>query len=284
MKNILYIFIITFIFTQIYPQQKEKYSKSVTDFIDILYNKTLIEETNYSLHYSFSKEQSKEILQKFYKVKAYDPIGLFNYFTEEYKVIIKKTKATGKNSKEKRAPYRKKKLADELAKIYGKKFMDIIDVPYFLRIKILSKVNSIYISPGPPESKYGTIQMKVMIDDVIKGKSVFSKGSIITIEYLTRWLKESPKQFKVGGSYFVPIRPWMGTKGFLGWTLNFLPDNNFSIYEIHNDSINTPGNYFDIGTEMNWADFRKLFTKKYILLREGDLIKWEKYTKFYFLY
>ena len=107
--------------------------------------------------------------------------------------------------------------------------------------------------------------MKALIEDVLKGEIQFTKGSIISIEYLSQWLGESSKQFQVDKSYFIPLRPWMGTKGFLGWTLNFLPDNNFAIYEIENEVVKTPENYFDIETETNWADFKKLFTKKYIL-------------------
>jgi len=248
-----------------YAQQRDNYSKSVLDFIDILYDQSIFEETAYGLKYTFNRELSEDILQKYYKVKAEDPIGLFNYITEEYEVIINRTIASGKNSTEKRTPFRKRELKEELSKIYGENFMEIIDVPYFLRIKVIQKSKSIYVSPGPPESKYGTFEMKVLIEDVLKGEIQFTKGSIISIEYLSQWLGESSKQFQVDKSYFIPLRPWMGTKGFLGWTLNFLPDNNFAIYEIENEVVKTPENYFDIETETNWADFKKLFTKKYIL-------------------
>lgn len=159
---------------------------------------------------------------------------------------------------------------------YGKNFSEIISVPYYLKVKVISDSGSIY--EGLINSKMGSnphnilraiqANLFVTVEDVIKGSKYFKAGQNITISYLTNWISES-KNFKTafekGKSYFIPLRPWDSKHGYSKLTLYILPDNNYSIYPIENGIILTPGNYFGIGESSNWEVFKNNFIKKYIL-------------------
>jgi len=265
MKKNFITYIIIFISIQAFSQQRENYSKSVLNFVDVLYDNSIYEETDYNINYTFNSKQAQDILHKYYRAVSEDPLGLINYMEEEYELIRNRALQSSKNSTEKRFAVRKKNLSDELSKIYGEKFMKIIDVPYYLRIKIIDKSPSQYISPGPPERKFRTVKLTVLIEDVLKGKNQFTLGNTITIEYMKWWFGNSLITFEPGNSYFIPLRPWTGTAGFLGWRPDFLPDDNYAIYEIKDEIVSTPNNYFDIGTVTEWIHFKKVFIKKYIL-------------------
>ncbi|MCZ6702910.1 MAG: hypothetical protein O6940_07710 [Ignavibacteria bacterium] len=267
MKTIFLICIIIFIAVKTFSQERKNYSEIVLNFVDVLYDNSISEDKEYNINYTFNSEQAQEILHKYYRAVTEDPLGLINYMEEEYELIRNRALQSGKNSTEKRFAVRKKNLSDELSKIYGEEFMEIIDTPYYLRIKIIDKSKSQYISPGPPERKYRTNKLTAIIEEVIKGENQFTKANTISIEYMTWWFANSLNKFEPGSSYFIPLRPWTGTAGFLGWRPNFLPDDNYAIYEIENEIVSTLNNYFDIGTMTEWARFKEIFIQKYVLFK-----------------
>ena len=248
-----------------FSQERENYSEIVLNLVDVLYDSSILYQNDNTIEYTFNSEQAHDILHKYYRAVSEDPLGLIRYMEEEDDLIRSHALQSGKNSTEKRFAIRKKKLTDELSKVFGEKFMETIDVPYYLRINIIDKSPSQYISPGPPDRKYKSDSLTVLIEDVLKGKNQFAAGSTISIEYLTWWYTNSLNKFKPGKSYFIPLRPWTGIAGFLGWRPDFLPDDNYAVYEIKDEVVSTPNNYFDIGTKTEWVSFKKIFIQKYVL-------------------
>ena len=156
-------------------------------------------------------------------------------------------------------------IYDLIKKKYGKNFCEILQCPYFLRVKLIRDSLSEFIPNTPRSFRTPQENLICKVEDVIKGGKFFKIGQEIRISFLLFWMSDAKTAFKVGKSYFIPLRPWGYKELYKKLTLYILSDNNFAIYPIDNGIISTPGNYFGIGETANWETFKNDFIKKYIL-------------------
>ncbi len=158
-----------------------------------------------------------------------------------------------------------KTIYNFIKKKYGKNFFEILQCPYFLRVKLIRDSLSKFIPTDPKGFRTWQGNLICKVEDVIKGEKFFKIGQEITISYLVFWMSDSKTPFKIGESYFMPLRPWGTNKVYKKLTLHFFPDNNFATYPINNEIVSTPGNYFGIGETTDWETFKNNFIRKYIL-------------------
>ena len=156
-------------------------------------------------------------------------------------------------------------IYDLIKKKYGNNFFEILKCPYFLRVKLIRDSLSEFIPNTPKSFRTPQGNLICKVEDVIKGGKFFKIVQEITVSYLVFWISDSKTPFKIGESYFMPLRPWGYKDSYKKLTLHFFPDNNFATYPINNEDVSTPGNYFGIGETTNWETFKNDFINKYIL-------------------
>lgn len=214
----------------------------------------------------FSDEEIDSITHLFYHAINDDPIGYSISKDNERDSLDNILKENHGNS-DSIAP-RVNSLTtiyDLIKKKYGKNFFEILQCPYFLRIKLIRDSLSEYIPNTPRSFRTWQGNLICKVEDVIKGEKFFKIGQEITISYLVFWMSEAKIPFKIGESYFMPLRPWGYKDAYKKLTLHFFPDNNCATYPINNEMVSTPGNYFSIGETTSWESFKNDFIKQFVL-------------------
>lgn len=262
--TLLFIFLLT---ADGLSQESYSISESVKDFFETIeiytkdYNSINKKDV---INKSFSKEELKSLLLKYYKAKAEDPISFYKYQKELDKNIGESLDKD--NNKELSIERKIGIIYRILSKEFGKNFMDIINVPYFLRIKILE------IHQERFQSSIGLIpktRMVVEVRETIKGKHFFNDKEIININFLNFWLSNAKKNFEINNEYFIGLIPWNCFNGDCNEiALQMFNDEEKGIYPIENNKISNI-NFFKI-SETDWKSFKNKFIQKYIITGEEN--------------
>jgi|GEM_PF-3025726 len=271
-RNIAIALLMMLLFLQafIYAQQ-DSVSKPVKDFWQLMNQFSTRYNGKDNFVKNYSANEIDTLTKKYYIATSEDPIGFKLKIEGEYYGLD----SLARNNKGLTISHIPKigLMKEIISSKYGKNFSEIISVPYYLKVTIISDSGSIFEGPintrvkNNPHNIFRTSQGNLLakVEDVIKGKRFFKVGQNIIISYLTFWIAEGRKFFQKGKTYFIPLKPWGLLQGYSKITIDILPDNNYAIYPVENGSISTPGNYFGFGETEDWNLFKQEFTKKYIL-------------------
>lgn len=261
---LIFLFILSIFYHSnfIIAQNHNYKSPEVTEFFNLLDN-FIKEYSNKDSTRNYSEKEVFELAKKYYKAIADDPIGYNKYVLNEYNEFSSKRRARLKLD-EMPPPLKRGIFLNFLKEKLGKEFTKIIGVPYFLRVNIKVITHGIYISTTD-SMKFGQTDLLCQIEDVIKGDNRFEVGDTIIVGFLDWWVNDPNKNFEVNRSYFIPLQPWKCNVNTCDEiTLRLFPDNNYGIYPIEDEVIETPGNYFGIEEISKWTYFRNYFVEKFI--------------------
>lgn len=136
MKRTNTILLITFFVINIFPQGKYEIKQSVKDFFDLASEKVIKEGRLTKYAAEPSEEEIKNITLLYYNAIAEDPVGFKAEMKKEFKeyndLYFKEGKLGIKPGVKIRI------MKETMSKKYGKNFVKIIGVPYYLKIKINS--------------------------------------------------------------------------------------------------------------------------------------------------
>ena len=111
--------------------------------------------------------------------------------------------------------------------------MDIIEIPFYLRIKVLGIESGSYKSKEDERIVAPITIIKSEIEKIIKEEKFFQKDSAIEIILINQWMAGAKKFFEVDKEYFIPLEPWGCYEDeCTSLRLSFLPDNDYRIYPI----------------------------------------------------
>ena len=262
MKKIL-LLLLTLI-TVIFPQE-QKISNHVKNFFKIADENSSSYVKKVGLTKKFTDTEIDTITKKYYDAISDDPKGFLLYLFQEDKKWQQEIKNNNYEIKSLKPAFKLALIIKQISKKYGEKFTKIISVPYYLIVNIKSINHTEYNSPSHPELKTSQVDLIVTIEEVIKGDKYFFKGQDITVSYLAYWRQNATKTFKIGNSYLVPIKVWGSNDNFSKLALQILPDNNYALYPVEDDIVKVPGDYLQLGNNINLQTIRKSFRKKYVI-------------------
>jgi hypothetical protein len=247
--------------TNIFSQYKNEYSNEVKDFMNLVENywQKLDNMPNVSDFYLTQKETG-DILEKLYKAIEDDPDGYVNY-------IVRRNREQANDFKKNIVDASKPTIGNiigliqlKIAEIYSKQYVALITTPYFLRIKIMNKSASEY--KDLEGRTHDQTNINGDIEEIVKGENKFMKGENVSFMYLNS--KNCCRTFEIGKTYFVPLTvSTLENSNYEGLTTQWFDCNH--TYVIENETIRIPGDYFQVGEEINWQIFKERFTKKYLI-------------------
>jgi hypothetical protein len=216
----------------------------------------------------YNAKRVKYLAKLYYDAIAKAPVDYQTYMYIKYKQWEKNNK--GKGDKAALLPGFKIHLIKTLiSKENGGYFTHIISIPYYLKIKVLQIKQGKYVSPPRYYPAGLTIPKTVLtakVEDILKGEERFKGLNTINITILANWLPGAEKFFKVGEEYFVPLKPFNCFNGNCeGFALYVLPGANHGVFLIRNNALNVRDNYFHLGNTVDWDNFKKQFTKKFMI-------------------
>ncbi len=275
LKAILYIFLMIMIFAfydcnegsiiDNIQQEEDQYSIEVIDFFSAteefysFYNDSLGWQKNFTI------DEINNISFKYYNAIYKNYTDYYYYFLELHKEWEKEVINNNYVIIHTKPALKLKKIRDKIAVYKSSAFAELLQIPFFLRVRIIKKENSFYYSESAGLTLRQT-DMVVKVEDVVKGEYKFTKNDTITISYLNDWYNFSKNHFEIGKSYFIPFKPWrIENKSNYYYGVNFLPDYNDAVYPIIDEYIKTPGDYFNLEEIMNWLDFKYYFIQNYLI-------------------
>lgn len=268
MKILLVTIFIFYTYSQISAQKEnipmQEITQSVKDFFELVNLYAEKYKNNYESAKALTREEIKIWAKKYYKAKAEDPVGFNNYIHIETEKLRNKLSKNKDSAHETRPGVKVGIIKRIIALHYGDQFAEAIDVPYFLKAKVLD------ITQGKFEGNIEKIIMpktilKIEVQEIIKGKGQFKENDTLEVNFLSDWMRGSSKTFTIGQIYFLPIRPWNCYEGICReLALNQFPDNNFGIYPIENNFIKIDNDYFLLGKKVEWNAFKKEFINRYL--------------------
>ena len=273
-KSILYCVIIATIFyscneqsiTEVNQSEINKYSFEVVDFfntVEVIYS---YYDDSLGWQKNFTSEEIDNISLKYYKALYKNYIDYYFYFLELHNEWEQEVIANNYNIIHARPALKLRRIREKIAEYKSATFAELLQVPYFLRVRIIRMENSFYYSESIGLF-FRRTNMIAKIEDVIKGKYKFNNTDTIKICYLNDWYNFSENRFEIDNSYFVPFKPWqIESKANYSYGVYFLPDDNNGVYPIIDEFIETPRNYFGTGETTRWTDFKSYFIENYIII------------------
>lgn len=256
--------ILSFVFIfclNIYPQIKEDYSIEVQEYMNDL--QAFTEEYKYMpefSEFSISDQELDDLLLKMYNAIESDPEGFKNYLGKEFIYKREQVKAGKMDINKSSIIDFHKLIRSKLVKKYSQKFIEIITTPYFLKVKIIDKTHGTYTDDTG--YKHEQFDVKAEIEDIIKGEKKYRVGEQITFKYLKS--QRCVRYYEVGKSYLIPFEVITTvTSSFNGLTPQWF--DCAGNYLIENEILTSSDDYFEIGTDISWYEFKEKFTQKYIL-------------------
>lgn len=263
MKRTNTILLITFFVINIFPQGKYEIKQSVKDFFDLASKKVIKEGRLTKYAAEPSEEEIKNITRSYYNAIAEDPVGFEAEMKKEFKEYNDLYFKGGKLGIKPGVKIRIMK--ETMSKKYGKNFVKIIGVPYYLKIKINSIDQEKFHSYVDPRLEGRQVNLRCTVEEVIKGKNKFSKGDSITISYLIDWSANYIQKIEIGKEYFAAIRIWGVHNPFSPqYTFRYVSDSNVGVYPVENGFIKLPEDYFINKLEMDWNQFKEYFQDKFM--------------------
>ena len=264
MKLICFIFICGIFPFTLLAQTNDSISVATKDFFseaDEYYKKYA---TNKSINESYSSEDALKLAKKFYKAKAEDPYGFRNYLRKLARIRDEKFRNT--RVLEPKGGVKVRLIKNLISEKMGDRFVAIIEIPFYLKIKVLEIESGKYISKEDERIVAPTTIIKAEIEEIIKGEKFFKKNSIIDVNLINQWMSGTNKFFEVNKEYFIPLEPWNCYEDeCTGLRLSFLPDNDYGIYPIENEVLKTNDDYFGFGNQVDWSTFKESFISTYII-------------------
>ena len=157
----------------------------------------------------------------------------------------------------------------------------LITTQYLLKAKIFSISSSkLPIGSSDPGLYVHEIDIKALVEEAIKGKNRFTKGDTVTYYFIPQWRSLSSKQFRVGDTYFLPLRitesyPDTNNLCLALATLDREPTKNAipkidlskGCFPIENGYLIDENNYFGYGAKVQWNVFRDKINKQIDLIK-----------------
>jgi len=251
----------------VYPQQNTSCSKYVEDFfesVDIVIGNS---EITTPLYINIDSTQATKIAVKMYSAVANDPAGYYQYISmknNEWQENVLNTKVPVTTPK-----YGVYLAAIEkaIAKYKGEAFLRLIKIPYYVKVIITGKEDKLFKDASDNISLPEVI-VKGKVTEIIKGASKFAFNDEISFFYLRHWYQQAgcTPDFEIGKTYFVPLILTVEEDGICDkLALALINDSSCSVYNIKDDIINTPGDYFGTGETTSWEKFKNMFIQKYKL-------------------
>ena len=215
----------------------------------------------------FTENEIMDISKKWYIAVSQNPVEYYFYFLKLHKEWKEKVKSDREKYLYKRPGLQLGRLKSKIEEYESPVFTELLNVPYFLRVKILSFEHSNYYSEDINGS-FPQTDMLVKIEDVLKGGDIFIPNDTIRISYLNWWFQDAKEEnrFKINTSYFILTRVWrIESADSFYYSIYSLPDDNHGVYQIINDSISTPNDYWGIGEKTKWYVFKNNILQNYIL-------------------
>lgn len=265
-RNIIIMFIIIFSssFFNIYSQEIEMKKKSIDSLFMLVKEITPNEKGEWLTKKLSVKDSDLEKAKRLlYDAYAYNQIEYDKKLVEWVKdwenTEIKKAKKDRGVS----PGVRIQKLKEALAEKYGWDYVNFLETPYFLKIKVIDK--SLGSFKVEEKLHLPEVDLRVEVLDVIKGKKFYSKGQIIIIGYLPIWFRDCncKVDFEINRTYALPLRHWQfynKKDSLLALKLNGM----HTIYKIDNNIVSTP---FEIekSPNKNWDEFKNEFINKFLI-------------------
>jgi hypothetical protein len=111
-------------------QEQDTISRDVISFWNIVNENAKFAEKKESIKKQYTNEEIKDIATKLYKATEKDPFGFHSYIIKAHKKYVENVKSD--NSLIAPSP-KLHMLITDINKIYGDKFGEIIETPFFIR-------------------------------------------------------------------------------------------------------------------------------------------------------
>ncbi|HQI39907.1 MAG: hypothetical protein B6D44_05865 [Ignavibacteriales bacterium UTCHB2] len=149
----------------------------------------------------------------------------------------------------------------------SKKTYELLRISFLIKATIVSKDTSLYID-NSTKFRYSKVNVKVEVEDIIKGKHKFKVGEKFEFYYLLNW--EKPKsEFVIGKTYLLPLEPRAEDNiNYSNIALITYIDCPDVVFEIKSNSLIDKENYFGYGSEVPWEVFKSKFNETVKLIKE----------------
>jgi hypothetical protein len=215
----------------------------------------------------FTNEEIFGISKKWYNAVYHSPVEYSLYFEKLHKEWEKNVKADFNKYLLRRPGLQLGRLNRKITEYTSPSFSELLRVPYLFRIKVKWFSDSKYYSEDLKTNMIQT-DMFVEIEDILKGKEYFEIGDNLKISFLSLWFHGATEEqyFKIDSTYFLPVNLFrIENDTTYQYRINMLPDNEFAVYPIINEVVQTPSNFFGIGKESHWKEFKNFIIKNYTI-------------------
>lgn len=248
-------------------QQDEQYSQTVIDFFKDAERFFSFYDDSLGWKKDFTSKEVKDLATKYYNVIYKYSIDYYFYFKQLHKQWEEEVINNNYKIINKKPAVKLRIIREKLAEYFPSAYTDLLQVPFLFRIKVKRFDESIYYSKDL-NIKIKQTDMIVKIEDIIKGKEYFNIDDTLKVSFFGIWFHGSSEDqyFKVDSTYFLPVNFFqIENKNTFQYRIHMLPDFNFAIYPIINEIVHTPKDFFGIGEESNWNDFKNFIKENYII-------------------
>jgi len=263
MKKITLLIVLIFISTH-FPQKTDEIKPSIKNFYTELNNIVAHYDMKLGMQKKFSNDELFNTAKLLYIATEDDPVAFRKELKSEYDAWAAETiknnyKPIGLKPGVKLGILHK--LIDER---YGKNFTKILEIPYYLKVKILDIQGTIYIHTD--KNTFHQINLICSVEDVIKGEKKFKKEDIITVSFLLHWFPEGYPSFEKGNSYFIPVDYWKIDNEIEAFCLGILHNAEKSaVLSLNENKLIDAKNCYLLDSTKTWEIFKRNFLKKYKL-------------------
>ncbi|MCU7497521.1 MAG: hypothetical protein ACM3UR_14685 [Bacteroidota bacterium] len=254
--------------TQPAPVSTEIYSFEVIDFYKTVEQYSQFFDIKSGFTKTFSKEELRDFARKYYLAKANDPIGYETYGYKLYQAWMDELKANGMKPTRVEPGTVTVLLLKQIGKLYSPQFSRMIDVPFFVCGKIIAKEDTISTDTTLHITLRQT-NLFIQVDEVIKGNKFFKVNDTLKIIYMDLWYSyvlNPAAYFTVGKRFFFPLwyRLFADDSTYL-LAMYYLEEESPGGYPIENGRILIPEDYFGLGKDLSWPEFKEYVKTNFIL-------------------
>ncbi|HEX2869297.1 MAG TPA: hypothetical protein VHO03_19800 [Ignavibacteriales bacterium] len=254
--------------TQPAPVSTEVYSVEVVDFYNTVEKFSQYFDLNSGFTKTFSEEELRDFARKYYLVKANDPIGYEIYGDSLHNAWTEELKANGMKPTRVEPGTITILLLKQIEKLYSPQFSRMIDVPFFVCGKIVARENTFYTDTTLHITLRQT-NLFIQVDEIIKGNRFFKVNDTLKVIYMDHWyafVLNPSTYFTVGRRFFFPL--WyriLSDENKYELAMYYLEEESPGGYPIENDRILIPEDYFGLGKDLSWPEFKEYVKTNFIL-------------------
>ncbi|MGE5351035.1 MAG: hypothetical protein ACM3P0_03070 [Acidobacteriota bacterium] len=254
--------------TQPAPVTTEIYSFEVIDFFKTVEQYSQFFDLESGFTKTFSKEELHDFARKYYLAIANDPIGYEIYGNKLYQVWMEELKANGMKPTRVSPGALTLLLLKQVGELYSPQFSRMIEVPFFVCGKIVAREDTISTDTTHHINLRQT-NLYIQVDEVIKGNKFFKVNDTLIIIYMNLWYDYSlnpTTYFTVGRRFFFPLwyRLFADDSTYL-LAMYYLEEESPGGYLIENNRILIPEDYFGLGKDLSWPEFKDYVKTNFIL-------------------